>query len=222
MVYTLVFGVILRVSFGSVSGSSAHADYAVNFFCGLLIFNFFAGPVGRSAGLMVSNVNYVKRVVFPLEVLPVSAVYANLVDVASGLVILLAALILFQSGLSPSALYFPILLIPLAFLTLGFSWFISAIWVFLRDVGQAVAVLLQLVFFMTPVIYPLSAAPESLRTVLRLNPLTIIVENARRVLIEGHPPEWTWLIVVTIASLAVFQLGYIWFMMSKRAFADVI
>jgi lipopolysaccharide transport system permease protein len=171
---------------------------------------------------MVSNVNYVKRVVFPLEVLPVSAVYANLVDVASGLVILLAALILFQSGLSPSALYFPILLIPLAFLTLGFSWFISAIGVFLRDVGQAVAVLLQLVFFMTPVIYPLSAAPESLRTVLRLNPLTIIVENARRVLIEGHPPEWTWLIVVTIASLAVFQLGYLWFMMSKRAFADVI
>jgi lipopolysaccharide transport system permease protein len=94
--------------------------------------------------------------------------------------------------------------------------------VFLRDIGQVVAVFLQLLFFLSPVIYPFSAVPEHLQFLLRLNPLTAILEDARRTLIWGQWPEWGWWAAVTAVSLVVLQLSYMWFMKSKRAFADVV
>jgi lipopolysaccharide transport system permease protein len=220
-VYTLVFGVILKVNFGAGFGRSV-MDFAVNFYCGLIVYNVFATCVGRAPRLVLENPNYVKKVVFPLEVLPVAILASSLVDAAMGLAILVPVIIIFSPKLSSTMYLFPLVLLPLCALSLGVAWFVASIGVFLRDIGQVVAVFLQLLFFLSPVIYPFSAVPEHLQFLLRLNPLTAILEDARRTLIWGQWPEWGWWAAVTAVSLVVLQLSYMWFMKSKRAFADVV
>jgi lipopolysaccharide transport system permease protein len=216
-----VFGVILKVNFGAGFGRSV-MDFAVNFYCGLIVYNVFATCVGRAPRLVLENPNYVKKVVFPLEVLPVAILASSLVDAAMGLAILVPVLIIFSPKLSSTMYLFPLVLLPLCALSLGVAWFVASIGVFLRDIGQVVAVFLQLLFFLSPVIYPFSAVPEHLQFLLRLNPLTAILEDARRTLIWGQWPEWGWWAAVTAVSLVVLQLSYMWFMKSKRAFADVV
>lgn len=220
-VYTLVFGVFLKASFGAVSGAGA-LDFPLNLFCGLIVYNVLAGTVGRAPPLIVENPNYVKKVVFPLEVLPVSVLASSLVTAAGGLAIVLPIVLFSCPNVSRAMLLFPLMLIPLCALALGAAWLLSSLGVFLRDIGQALTVLLQLLFFASPVIYPLSAVPEFLRYYMELNPLTPILEGARRTLIQGIAPDWTSYCFALILSLFIMQAGYCWFMKSKRAFADVL
>ncbi len=219
VVYTLVFGIILRVGFAAEGGLSL---FVLNFFCGLIVYNVFAQSVGRSPTLIRDNPNYVKKVIFPLEILPVAILGSSLLHGVLGLVILMPALVIFGPKISSTMWLFPLILLPLCALTLGVGWFLASLGVFLRDISEVVVVLLQLLFFLSPVIYSVSALPPTLQMVLRLNPLTTILEGARRTLISGLVPEWGWWIGVTLISLLILQLGYVWFMKSKRAFADVI
>ncbi len=221
-VYTFVFGVILNARFGVAQTGSGKLDFALNLFCGLIVFSVFSTSVSTAPCLIVGAANYVKRVVFPLETLPVSVVGAGLINAAMSMAILMPALLVFSERLSPTMYQFPLVLIPLCALSLGLSWFLASLGVFLRDLREAVGIIVQLLFFLSPVIYPLSAAPESLQPILRLNPLTTILENARRTLMWGQPIEWFWWFVVTAVSFVILQVGYVWFMKSKRAFADVI
>jgi lipopolysaccharide transport system permease protein len=221
VVYTFVFGVILNVRFGPQSEGS-QLDFALNLFCGLIVYNIFSTCVGRAPSLIVGNPNYVKRVVFPLEVLPVAILGSALVDAAIGLAVLVIMLVASSVEIPWTIVLFPLCVAPLCALSLGVAWFLTAIGVFLRDVGQAVTVGLQLLFFLSPVVYPLSSVPESLQLMVRLNPLTTILEGARRTVMMGLPPEWLWWSAVVVVSLVALQLGYAWFMRSKRGFADVV
>lgn len=219
VVYTLVFGVILKVGFGSGGNLSV---FVINFFCGLIVYNVFAQCVGRAPTLIRDNPNYVKKVIFPLEILPVAILGSSLIHGLLGLAILIPAIVIFGANISGAIWLFPLVLLPLCALSLGIGWFLASLGVFIRDISEVVIVLLQLLFFLSPVIYSVSALPPPLQLILRLNPLTTILEDARRTLISGLAPEWAWWLGVTLVSLLVLQLGYIWFMKSKRVFADVI
>jgi len=220
-VYSFVFGMILKARFATGS-DAGRLDFVLNLFCGLIVYGVFSNCLGRCAGVIIENRNFVKRVVFPLEALPVAILGGSLVNAAMGLAILLPVLAIFAPQLSSTMYLFPLVLAPLCALTLGLSWFLASLGVFLRDIGQVVIVGLQLLFFASPIIYPLSAAPDNWQLLMRLNPLTTILEDSRRTLISGQSPEWGWWLAVTVLSIVVLQLGYVWFMKSKRVFADLV
>lgn len=220
-VFTLVFSVIFQARW-SATGSETHAEVALIIFSGMIAFNVFSECANRAPGLIVNNRNYVKKVVFPLEILPVSVLGSSLVHSFLSLAVVVLALLLLHGQVYWSALYLPLCYIPLAALALGTGWFLSSLGVFLRDLENLVPVLTQLWFFLTPIVYPISAVPQSLRPWLQLNPLVVPVENLRRVLLWGLPPEWGALGILTLCSLVFMVAGYVWFMKIKGAFADVI
>jgi lipopolysaccharide transport system permease protein len=220
-VYTLVFGVVLKAKFDPASEVGT-AQYALHLFCGIVLFNVFAGVASRAPFCIVDQPNLVKKVLFPLEIFPVAILGGSLANAGFGLCILVAALVLFSGAMSLTALLFPLTLIPLCALSLGTGWFLASLGVFIRDVGLAMGLVLQLLFFASPVIYPLSAAPPTFQWVLRLNPLTTILEEARHTLLMGQSIDWGPWWAVTLVSLGIMQFGYIWFMKSKRVFADLL
>jgi lipopolysaccharide transport system permease protein len=133
----------------------------------------------------------------------------------------LGILILMRT-LSWTLVYLPLAYLPLVGLCLGLGWFLASLGVFIRDIGYVVGIAVQVLFFMTPIFYPISAVPPFFQLVLRLNPLSAVVEGFRRVIIWGQPPDWPWWGVATIVSALVMVAGYTWFMKLKRAFADVV
>ena len=220
-VYTLVFGVILKAKFAPATEAGT-TEFALTLFCGIIVYNVFSVCVSKAPSAIHEHPNLVKKVVFPLEILPVAMLAASVVNAGFGLAILFPTLLILAPKISPTMYMFPLVLLPLCALSLGVAWFLASIGVFIRDVGQAIVILLQLLFFISPVIYPLSAVPGMFQGLLRLNPLTTILEDARRALMGGQPIEWGWWIAVTVFSLILMQLGYVWFMKSKRVFADII
>ena len=220
-VYTLVFGVILKAKFDPASKIGT-GEYALHLFCGIVLFNCFAAVASRAPLSIVDQPNLVKKVLFPLQILPVAILGGSLANAGFGLLILLVGLLLFSGSIPLTALLFPLILIPLCALSLAAGWVLASLGVFIRDVGQAMGLVLQLLFFASPVIYPLSAAPDAFQWVLRLNPLTTVLEEARHTLLLGQPLNWGWWFVVTVVSLIIMQFGYVWFMKSKRVFADLI
>lgn len=221
-VYTFVFAVVFAARWSAPGASAGTGDYALTIFCGLLVFGLFAECVTRAPELVRNHPNYVKKVVFPLEVLPVAVLGSACVHAAIGLVILLAAELVTGRGIAPAVLWFPLVALPLACLALGLSWFLASLGVFVRDVGYAVAIATQVLFFLTPIFYPASAVPGRFRIVIALNPLAAIVESSRRVLLWGQPPLWSSLAAALGAGFLVLAGGYLFFMRSRRAFADVI
>ena len=172
--------------------------------------------------LIISNPNYVKKVVFPLEILPVSVLGSALVNSLMSLTILLAANLLVHGFIPWTLIFLPLMYLPLVLLCLGLSWFLASLGVFVRDVGQLIGVAVQVLFFMTPIFYPISALPANLQFILYLNPLTFIINHFRRAILWGQIPDWGEFLGVTVGAFVVCILGYIWFMKSKKTFADVV
>lgn len=221
-IYTFVFGTIFGNRYGAQPQSSSHLQFAMNLFCGLIMYNIFAETLGRSPGLIVAHAAYVKKVVFPLEILPTMILTTALTRALASLLILFVAALIAFRGLPLTALYFPIIVIPLLMLTLGLSWFLSALGVYLRDVGQVITILLQMLFFLTPIFYTQETMPEKIRWLANINPLAVIVENFRRVLMRGEAPDWLLLGATSGVSVVVLVAGYVWFMKTKQGFADVL
>ena len=219
-VYTFVFGFVFRARWQA--GSSSTAEFALILFAGLLVFNVFAECVNRAPTLVLSNPGYVKKVVFPLEVLAWVSLAASLFHFAVGLVVWLAFYVVIVGMPHASAAWLPIVLVPLALLSLGFSWFFAALAVYLRDVTHVVGVATTALLFVTPVFYPLSALPPQWWPWLRVNPLTDIVEATRAVLIAGEHPDWARLLVSYVIAIVVAWLGFTWFQKTRRGFADVL
>ncbi|MCP4667084.1 MAG: ABC transporter permease [Deltaproteobacteria bacterium] len=221
LIYTFVFSVIFKARWGNAA-SEAHSSYALIMFTGMVAYSLFSESVSAASNVVRGNLTYVKRVVFPLEILPVSILGSALVNSLIGLGIVMTGLIIFHGGIAWSVIYLPLAYLPLLCLTLGFSWFVAALGVFVRDVGNFVTVALQMLFFATPILYPPSTVPEQVRPLLWLNPFSTIVEGFRRTMIWGQQPDWPAFGVVTIFSAFVMMTGYLWFMKSKGAFADVV
>lgn len=221
LVYSFVFGVIFRARWGASKGEN-ELEYALALFCGLILFNVFSDCVTRAPRLILDSSNYVKKVVFPLEILTVTTLFSSLIHGGISLGILLLALLLFHPVFSVTWYLFPLTLLPLCALSLGLSWFLCSMGVFFRDVGHTIGLAVQALLMVSGVFFPTAAVPESLQRVVRLNPLVTILEDARRTLMWGQVPDWQWWGVVTVLSFVIMQLGYLWFMRTKGAFADVI
>lgn len=221
VVYFFVFNMVLGARFDGAEGAG-RSDFALTMFCGIVVYNIFSVSASKAPVSIAEKTSFVKKVAFPLEILPVAALGASLLNAVLGLLMLIPALLIFSPKISCTIHLFPLVLVPICAFTLGVGWFLGALGVFVKDIGQAVQVLLQLLFFVSPVVYPLSAVPEAFRLPLRLNPLTTILENARNTLVSGRDVEWGWLALITLVSLIIMQLGYVWFMKTKRIFADAI
>lgn len=220
LVYTFVFSVIFKARWSSET--EGNVDYALVLFVGLIAHGFFAEVLNRSPGLILSNVNYVKKVVFPLELLPVIALLSALFHAVVNALVLMLALLVAGKSLEWTAIFFPVVFLPLAVMALGFSWLLSSLGVFVRDVGQAVGIVTMLLMFLAPIVYPITAVPEQLRSFLMVNPLTFLIGQARNTLIWGHSPDWLGLAVFYLVSGCFAWLGLIWFQKTRKGFADVL
>jgi lipopolysaccharide transport system permease protein len=220
-IYTFVFSVIFKARWGTAVGNS-RLEFALTIFCGLAVYNIFSESINSSATTIVSNVNYVKKVVFPLEILPVNMVMSALFFGGIWFIILFAGIGIFMHKICLTAICLPLILLPLILFTLGLSWFIASLGVYIRDVVHFIGLALQALFFMTPIFYPITMVPEQYQTILRLNPMTTIIQETRKVILYNKWPDWQLLGIVFIVSLVIFQLGYAWFMTTKRGFADVL
>lgn len=222
IVFTFVFSEIFKARWGGIGGDDSKTQFAVVLFVGLIVLNLFNEVINRAPGLILSNANYVKKVVFPLEILPVIAMGVSLFHGLISLGVLLAAFALFNSYLHWTAVFIPLVLLPLVFITMGLAWMLASLGVFLRDIGQSIGVITTVLMFLSPVLYPLSAVPERFRPFIMANPLTFIIEQAREVLIWGHLPNWSGLGIYTLAATAIAWAGYAWFQKTRKGFADVI
>jgi lipopolysaccharide transport system permease protein len=221
VVYTFVFGVVFKAKWGDRLDTS-EAEFALNLFCGLIVYGIFSECVSRASGLILSHPNYVKKVVFPLEILPVTVLISALINAAFSLCILLPASFILGSPPSATIYLFPLVLLPICAFSLGLTWLLSSVGVFIRDIANPVGVAVTVLLFISGVFFPLSAVPGRLQLILRFNPLVSILEDARRTLMWGQMPDWKWWLVTSIFSVIVMQLGYAVFKKSKRAFADVM
>ena len=219
-VYTFFFSVILKARWGGGTGSKT--EFALVLFSGLLVFNFFAECINRAPSVILSNVNYVKKVVFPLELLPVVVMGSAVFHLLISLLVWLGFYVVFFGIPHASVLLFPIVLMPLAILTLGFSWFLAALGVYLRDVSQVVVTLIPALMFMSPVFYPLQILPEKMQVILHLSPITIAVEQARAVMYWGEPVNWSLWGGYLVISIIIVWLGFAWFQKTRKGFADVL
>ncbi|MGH9967873.1 MAG: ABC transporter permease [Pyrinomonadaceae bacterium] len=218
-IFTFIFAGIFGARFGK---SVSHWDYALYLFCGLLPWTMFQEAAQRSATTIVSHANLVKRVVFPLETLPLAETLASLGNQLFGTLALLVAILVIRHELHISLLWLPVLVIPQLLLTLGAAWLIASLGVFLRDIAQGVSLLLMAWMFLTPIIYPESIVPERYRLFININPFTSLIRSYRRILLEGEPPDWRGLAYFTVFALATFFFGYWWFARTRKNFADVI
>jgi lipopolysaccharide transport system permease protein len=221
-VYTFVFSEIFKSRWGGIGGDDSKTQFAVVLFVGMIVLSLFSEVLNRAPGLILFNVNYVKKVVFPIEILPVIAMGGALFHSLISLGVLLVAFILFNGYLHWTVIFIPLVLLPLVILTTGLAWMLASLGVFLRDVGQTIGIITTVLMFLSPVFYPVTAVPERFRPFIMANPLTFIIEQARDVLIWGHVPNWIGLAGYTLAAAIIAWIGYAWFQKTRKGFADVL
>jgi lipopolysaccharide transport system permease protein len=220
-VYTFVFSEVFKLRWGAGTDDSK-IQFAVVLFVGIIVHGLFAEVLGRAPSVILANVNFVKKVVFPVEILPVVAVGTALFHTIVSLVVLLTAFALFHGFVYWTVVLAPLVLLPLVILTLGFAWMFAALGVYLRDVGQTTGIITTALLFLSPVFYPLTSLPERFQPWLLANPLTFMIEQARNVLIWGTPPNWVGLTLYSVAALFFCWLGFAWFQKTRAGFADVL
>lgn len=221
-VYTFVFSVVFKARWGASSVAASKSDFAVILFVGLIVHTLFAETLTRAPSLIIANVNYVKKVVFPLEILSITSLASVAFHSLVSLIVLLSAFFIFNGFIHWTAIFIPVVLFPLILVTLGLSWFLSSLGVFLRDVGQTIAILMTILMFLSPIFYPISSLPTNFQSVIMLNPLTFIIEQARSVLIWGKLPDFVGLAIYSAISLLICWACYAWFQKTRKGFADVL
>ena len=220
-VYTFVFSVVFKARWG-IEVSESKTDFALALFVGLVIHSLFAEVLNRAPTLVLSNVNYVKKVVFPLEVLTFVSLSVALFHAAISFLVLLVAFVVLNGLPSWTVIYTPVTLLPLLPLTLGFGWLLASIGVYLRDIRQLIGITNMALLFLAPVFYPLTALPEAYQSVLYINPLTYPIVQTRAVIIFGDTPNWVGLGVYSIISVLICWIGFWWFQRTRKGFADVL
>jgi len=221
IIYTFVFSVVFNARWGTTAETSK-VEFAFILFAGLLIFNVFSEVISRSPFLITSNVNYVKKVVFPLEILPIVSLGSALFHALISLFILVLGVFLTMGVFNWTLVLFPLILLPLCLFTLGLSWFLASLGVYVRDVGQIISVMIPALMFLSPIFYPISSIPKELQFLYWFNPISYVVEDTRRVIIWGEMPHWDWLGYGMIIGITVAVLGLAWFKKTRKGFADVI
>lgn len=217
--YFFVFGVVLRTRFGDDPSRSAFVLY---FLAGMLPWLPFSEAAGRAPFVMLEHRNFVKRLVFPLETLPVNQVVAGLVTQVFALGVFLVLRLIARGAVPITVLWLPVLLAPQVLFTLGICWFLAALGVYFRDLGQINGFVLTLWFFLTPICYPETSLPAAALNILSKNPLFVLVRGFRAILLEETAPAFGPMWKLWLVSAAVFFLGHAWFYKLRKSFADVI
>lgn len=224
-VYTFVFGVVMKSRWtmpDQQSATHSTGEFAVILFCGLIVFQFFAEVISLSPSLIVGNANYVKKIVFPIQLLPVVASGAALFHAAVSLLVLLAFAYIVFGGIPATVILAPVVFAPLIVLVLGMAWILASIGVYFRDMSQIVTPLVTATMFLSPVFFQRTSLPTWLQPWLSLNPLAIPVESFRDVVLFGVQPDWAALGNYSMVAIAVAFLGYQFFQKTRRGFADVL
>jgi lipopolysaccharide transport system permease protein len=220
LVYTFVFSVVFKARWNS--GSDSKTEFALVLFTGLIIFNLFSECFNRAPTLILSNVNYVKKVVFPLEILPWVTLGSALFHSAISLVVWLSAYVIFMGAPQATVLWLPLVLLPLLLFIMGVSWALASLGVYLRDVSQLTGMATTVLLFLSPIFYPASALPEKYRQILYLNPITPSIEMMRDVLYWGKSPNYTFLAGTIALAAMIAWVGFAWFQKTRKGFADVL
>ncbi|MEL4073348.1 ABC transporter permease [Ochrobactrum sp. GPK 3] len=219
-VYTFVFSVVFKARWAG--GSETKTEFALALFTGLMIFNLFAECAIRAPGLVLSNVNYVKKVIFPLEVLPVVSLVSALFHYVISLIVWVVFYIAFFGVPNIYIFLLPLAILPFCLFILGTTWFLSSLGVYLRDIAQIVGVLTTMLMFLSPIFYPVNALPEIYRPFMELSPLTAVVVQVRDLLLWGKGMDWFGWMNQLILSCVVAWLGFAWFQKTRKGFADVL
>lgn len=218
--YFFVFGIVLQTRFGA---DQSRTGFALYFLAGMLPWLAFSEPVGRAASVILEHRNFVKKLVFPLDTLPVNHVVSGLITEFFGAGVFVTGLLIIRHTVPAAVLWLPVLLVPQLLFTLGVCWFLAALGVYMRDLGQIMALVLTLWFFITPICYPESTSlSPAISAVMRQNPLYVLVRGYRAVFLEGHAPELLPVLKLWAIALALFFLGHVWFARLRKSFADVI
>ena len=220
-VYTFFFSFVFKSRWG-VAQDAGHIDFAIILFVGLIIHGLFSECINRAPMLINSNVSYVKRVVFPLEIFPWIAMGSALFHALISVFVLLLLQIILAGSLHWTVVLFPLVVAPFILLTLGFAWFLAATGVFVRDIGQTTSMITSVLLFVSPVFFPTSALPSKVQPFVMLNPLTLIIEESRKVLLFGEMPNWLNLSIYFLVSMLIAWLGFWWFQKTRKGFADVL
>jgi lipopolysaccharide transport system permease protein len=218
-VYTFVFGGVFGARW---AGRGDLTDFVPMLYCGLIVHALFAEPVSKAPQLIVGNPNYVKKVVFPLELLPVSSVLAAAFNACIGFVLLLLMTLYLKHTLHPTLLFAPLVVLPVIGFALGTGWLIAALGVFFRDIEQVIGIAMSMLLFLSPVFFSTAAAPKLAQQLLWLNPLSYPIEEIRNVVLLGQMPDWKLWVLNMLAALTVCYFGLWVFERTRPAFADVI
>lgn len=222
-VYTFVFAVIFPNKWNRAVETERLGSFALSMFIGLLVFGLFRDMTARASTVIVGHSNYVKKMVFPLEVFALSEIIIALVTLAIGATVWLVGWVAIeQRPPEPAILLTPLFLIPVCLASLGLSWILSALGVFLRDIANIVELCLAVMFFISPIFFSMEHVPEHLRGILVFNPIAQVIEGIRSLAMQGTLPDLAWYFASLLTSAVLAVVGYAFFMKSKRAFADVI
>ena len=220
-VYLVVFGFIFKSRF-NISKNETATDFGLALFCGLNIYNLCSEVITSSPKLILGQPNLVKRIVFPLETLPVVQTLDSLLHCAIAFVPLLVAFIVFRGTIPWSFIFLPLFLVPVALFSVGCSLILSALGVFIRDIGELMQPLVTILMFGSAVFYPIGAIPPPFRQFIQLNPLALLIENARLSLLWGAPPNLVLLVTLSFLAFIFVMVTSTFFEKAKPAFADVI
>lgn len=220
MVYTFVFSVVFKARWQT--GSDSKTEFALILFAGLILFNLFAECINRAPGLILAQVNYVKKVVYPLEILPLVSLGSALFHFVISFSVWLLAYLVFFGMPHLTIIAFPVVLLPLLFFTAGLSWWLASLGVYLRDVSQFINLVTTALLFLSPIFYSSASIPEKFQVLMHLNPLTPIIEQSRNILFWNKLPEPASLLVCYLVSIGVACLGFAWFQKTRKGFADVL
>jgi lipopolysaccharide transport system permease protein len=221
-IYTFVFSVIFKARWNEQSDSKI--EYALILFAGLLVFNLFSECITKAPSLIMSNVNYVKKVVFPLEILPWVNLYSALFHGLIGLIVWLLAYYIFLGAHHLTMFYLPVVILPLCLIVLGLSWILASLGVYLRDIGQFIGIVVTALMFLSPIFYPLSSLTAKYQLLMLLNPLTIPVQFTRDFLFFGGLSDLSAMLLLLywVTSLLIGCFGFFWFQKTRKGFADVL
>jgi lipopolysaccharide transport system permease protein len=222
LTYFFVFGVVLHTK---IPGDPTLTGFAFYFLAGMMPWLAFGDALGRAPGILVEHRNFIRKLAFPVETLPVNLVATGLVTEFFGIIIILLGLLILRGHIAPTLVYLPLLVVPQVLLTAGFCWFLAAMGVFVRDLAQINGYLLTIWYFVTPICYSeaqFNVLPKRAVQLAQLNPIYVLVHNYRRILLDATAPDWRSLGWTTAASALICIAGYAWFHKLRKSFADLI
>lgn len=220
IVYTFVFSVVFKARWSG--DNESRIEFALVLFAGMIVFGLFSECVNRAPSLVLANSNYVKKVVFPLEILPFVSLGAAAFHLLVNFTVWMMFYLAFFGLPHSTVLLLPFVLLPVVLFTLGLSWMLASVGVYLRDIGHLVGVLTTALLFLSPIFYPVNALPVEYQQLLHINPLTPVIEQTRELLVWGKPPKLGFLTVQVVVAAVVAWLGFSWFQKTRKGFADVL